>query len=108
MTAALVVVGAGQSGAELAFAARQHGWTGTVTVVGDEPHPPYQRPPLSKALLRGDDAAGMVPVRAPEAYERAGITVLTGTPVERVDREGAQVQLADGRSLPWTALALAT
>ena len=49
----LVVVGAGHAGSELAVAARQAGWAGRITLLGDEGHLPYHRPPLSKAWLKG-------------------------------------------------------
>ena len=51
--AVLIVIGAGQAGAELAVQARETGWTGRIMLVGDEPGLPYQRPPLSKAYLAG-------------------------------------------------------
>ncbi|WP_455409972.1 NAD(P)/FAD-dependent oxidoreductase [Streptomyces hiroshimensis] len=49
----VVIVGAGMAGVQTAVALREHGWVGTVTVLGAEPHPPYDRPPLSKAVLLG-------------------------------------------------------
>ncbi len=105
---ALVVVGAGQAGAELAFSARQLGFPGPITLVGDEPHHPYQRPPLSKSLLHSDDLAGDPWVRGEQAYRSAGITVLTGARVSRVDRSRQVVELLDGRELRYAHLGLTT
>ena len=52
----MVIIGAGECGARAAFALREHGYQGPVTLVGDEPHHPYERPPLSKDVLSLDDA----------------------------------------------------
>ena len=52
----IVVIGAGQAGVQAVSSLRSEGFTGAITMVGDEPFPPYQRPPLSKAYLAGDYA----------------------------------------------------
>ena len=54
-----VIVGAGMAGVQTAVALREQGWCGAVTLLGDEPHPPYDRPPLSKAVLLGGDRRGL-------------------------------------------------
>lgn len=105
---ALVVVGAGQAGAELAVTARQLGWPGPIHLVGAEEHPPYQRPPLSKGLLAGGGATAATPVRAPQAYAAAGVELVTGTSVTAVDLSRRTVALDDGRTLAYRALALTT
>jgi len=102
----LLVVGAGTAGAELAFGARQQGWTGPITVVGAEPHLPYHRPPLSKSFLLGKEGADRLLLRPRSAYDTAKIDVLTDCAVRAIDRAGHQVRLADGRSLAYSKLAL--
>jgi 3-phenylpropionate/trans-cinnamate dioxygenase ferredoxin reductase component len=106
--AACVIVGAGQAGSELAFALRQGGAEGSITIVGDEPHQPYQRPPLSKALLSGRLTAHELRVRADTAYQTAQIDLRLGKTITRVDRQLGRVFLTDGTSLPYDKLAFTT
>lgn len=112
MTAAteehIYVVGAGHAGGEIAFALRQQGYAGPLTVIGEEPHPPYQRPPLSKAYLKGDSEAISLYLRQPAAYEKADIGLLLSRRVERIDRASRKLVLDDGRELTYSKLALAT
>ncbi len=98
----MVIVGGGEAGARAALALRAQGWAGPVTVVGAEPWAPYERPPLSKAVLTGADE----PV--PATIPMPGVTVLLGTPVTAIDRAGHRLTLADGRLLPYARLLLAT
>ncbi|KQP45635.1 pyridine nucleotide-disulfide oxidoreductase [Pseudorhodoferax sp. Leaf274] len=102
----LVIVGAGHAGAELALSARQQGWAGTITLVGEEVHLPYQRPPLSKAYLSGSADGAALELRSPEAFDKAGVTLKTGTRVLRIDRAARQLLLADGSHLAYAKLAL--
>ncbi len=105
---ALVVVGAGQAGAELAVTARQLGWPGPIHLVGAELHPPYQRPPLSKGLLAGGGSTTATPVRALPTYAAAGVDLVLGTSVTGVDLARRTVELDDGRTLGYRSLALTT
>jgi 3-phenylpropionate/trans-cinnamate dioxygenase ferredoxin reductase subunit len=107
-TARIVVIGAGQAGASLVAKLRALGHVGPLTLVGDEPVPPYQRPPLSKAYLKGEMALERLFLRPPSFYEAEGIELLTGTPAAAVDRAGCEVVLADGRRLPYDLAALTT
>ncbi|MCA1404105.1 FAD-dependent oxidoreductase [Ensifer sp. IC3342] len=102
----IVIVGAGECGARAAFALREKGFDGEVTLIGAEPHLPYERPPLSKEGLAGADAPKYV--ASAERYEEAGVAVLTDAFVEKIDREGKAVRLADGRSIKYDRLLLAT
>lgn len=104
----VVVVGAGQAGGELATALRRHGWSGGVTLVGDEPAPPYQRPPLSKGFLLGKVTREQLYLKPAATYERFGITLRLGTPARRIDRAAKELVLADGERLPYGKLVLAT
>lgn len=104
----IVIVGAGQAGVQAAEALRAGGYDGPVTMLGDEPHGPYHRPPLSKAWLAGEMDAAQLVLRAPEVLARKGIALRTGVAVRRIDRAARTVELDDGSRLPWTGLVLAT
>ncbi|WP_118136073.1 NAD(P)/FAD-dependent oxidoreductase [Oceanicella sp. SM1341] len=104
----IVVVGAGQAGASLVARLRAKGFTGSVTLVGEEAEAPYQRPPLSKGYLLGEMPLERLLLRAASFYEEQKITLKTGTRVSSIDREGKRVLLADGTALPYDALALTT
>jgi 3-phenylpropionate/trans-cinnamate dioxygenase ferredoxin reductase component len=102
----VVVIGAGQAGTLLAEQLRSGGYEGGITLLGDEPHGPYHRPPLSKAWLAGDMAAEQLTLRAPAALANKHIVLRTGAQVTRIDRAARQVHLADGQCLSYTGLAL--
>lgn len=102
------IVGAGQGGCELALALRQQGCTGSIVVFGDESHLPYQRPPLSKACLKGDLQETSLRLRQPAAYERAGVELVLDTRVARIDRQSKTIVLGDGVERPYAKLGLAT
>lgn len=106
--AGFVIVGAGQAGVQTAEALRAGGYEGPITVLGDEPYGPYHRPPLSKAWLAGDMDAAQLVMRAPDMLARKQITLRTHTRVAAIDRTMRQVHLADGSSLPYSGLVLAT
>ncbi|NWL81019.1 pyridine nucleotide-disulfide oxidoreductase [Pseudomonas taiwanensis] len=106
--ACAVIVGGGHAGSEAAVSLRQNGFDGRILIISDEPGLPYQRPPLSKAFLAGTLGAEALPIRPAATYEKSGIEILNGTSVSGVDLEGHSVQLADGSSLTWTHLVLAT
>jgi len=84
------------------------GYEGSITLLGDEPHGPYLRPPLSKAWLAGEMDAAQLVMRAPEMLARKGIELRTGVTVQGIDRDAKTLQLADGSALPYTGLVLAT
>jgi len=107
-TPGMVIVGAGQAGVQAAEALRSGGWEGDITLLGNEPHGPYHRPPLSKAWLAGEMDAAQLVMRAPEMLARKGIELRTGVTVRRIDREAKSLQLADGSTLPYAGLVLAT
>ncbi|HEU5275351.1 MAG TPA: FAD-dependent oxidoreductase [Xanthobacteraceae bacterium] len=108
MTDPIVVVGASQAGLQVAESLRGEGYDGPVTLIGDEPHPPYQRPPLSKALLTGETTEDRLVLRGPELLAKRNIELIAGTRVTAIDRTGRQVQLSDGSALAYRGLALAT
>jgi 3-phenylpropionate/trans-cinnamate dioxygenase ferredoxin reductase subunit len=104
----IVIIGAGQAGTQAAESLRAGGYAGAITLLGDEPHGPYHRPPLSKAWLAGDIGEAQLVMRAPEMLARKGITLRTGVTVAAIDRAAQQVRLAGDESLAYTGLVLAT
>lgn len=106
-TPGLVVVGAGLAGAKAVEAARESGFHGRVVLVGDETGPPYERPPLSKAVLRGDQELDVTRVHPDGYYDTHDIELVAGT-VTRVDPNTRHVELADGTTIAFSSLILAT
>lgn len=104
----VVIVGAGQAGAAAAVALRSEGFDGSVTVVGAEPHPPYERPPLSKTYLRGETAREDAQLQDAQFWTAQGVDLLTSTPVQRIDAAGRRIELADGSVFGYDRLVLAT
>ena len=105
-----VVVGGGQAGAHVAIGLRELGFSGTVALVGAEPHQPYQRPPLSKAYLSGEGDETSLELRSADFYRDHGIDVITGeraVSITAADGRG-RVRTDSGRELPHDGLALAT
>lgn len=103
----IVIAGAGHAGGSAACFLRQYGWQGDITVVGEEPLPPYQRPPLSKAWLKGEASGESLALRPARFYEQHRITLRLGTAITGIDRAGHAVILADGSRLGYGRLILA-
>ncbi|MGR3718036.1 MAG: NAD(P)/FAD-dependent oxidoreductase [Thermohalobaculum sp.] len=103
----VVVVGGGQAGAALVARLRNDGFTGAVTLIGDEPVPPYQRPPLSKKYLLGEMAGERLYLKPASFYDEQEIELVTGTPVAAIDRAAREVVAGD-RRIPYDSLALTT
>jgi 3-phenylpropionate/trans-cinnamate dioxygenase ferredoxin reductase subunit len=101
-----LVVGAGQAGVALAVALRGTGYTAPVTVVGGEPHPPYQRPPLSKGFLDGTSAEASLALRTPAFYAERDITLHTGEHVVAADARAGTAVTDRGTRLRFDRLAL--
>jgi 3-phenylpropionate/trans-cinnamate dioxygenase ferredoxin reductase component len=108
MMTSVVIVGTGQAGFQAASSLRQGGFEGDVTLVGEEPQLPYQRPPLSKAFLKGEGDPGEVHLRPETFFGSKDIGLVSGDRAERVDREARTVELASGRVLAYDHLVLAT
>jgi 3-phenylpropionate/trans-cinnamate dioxygenase ferredoxin reductase subunit len=104
----VVIVGAGQAGGEIAIELRKLGFAGRVLIVGEEPFPPYKRPPLSKAYFAGTVSEESLHLMPRSGLDKAGIEWLGGARVARIDREARQLELSDGRRLDYHRLALAT
>jgi len=104
----IVVVGAGQAGSSLVAKLRSTGFDGTITLIGAEAVPPYQRPPLSKAYLLGDMAEERLYLRPAAFYADNNIDLRLDTRAVDVDATAKTVTLADGSTLPYDKLALTT
>ena len=104
----VVIVGAGRAGASAAAALRAEGFDGSIRLVGDESLPPYERPPLSKAVLAGTAAAGAQQVLAPDFYREQHVELLLGQAASAVDLSARCVELAGGARLSYDHLILAT
>ncbi|NPC96839.1 NAD(P)/FAD-dependent oxidoreductase [Nocardioides sp. zg-DK7169] len=103
----VVIVGGGQAAAVATRTLRRRGYAAPITILGEEPHRPYQRPPLSKEfLVKGDDSA--LDLLAPAWTEAQGVTVRTGVRATRVDSASGAVDLADGTSVRADHVLLAT
>ena len=103
-----MIVGAGHAGGTAAALLRQHGHTGSIVLVGEEPVAPYQRPPLSKAYLKGEADADDLMLRPEAFYAEQGIALRLGVRAEAIDRAGKRVRLAGGSDLAYDLLILAT
>ncbi|MEU7059813.1 FAD-dependent oxidoreductase [Streptomyces sp. NPDC046197] len=104
----VVVVGAGQGGLETAAALRARGYDGRITLIGDEPGTPYQRPPLSKGYLSGTTTGDELELRPLSYFAAQDIGLVTGDRVTAIDRDLRTILLASGLSLPYDRLVLAT
>jgi 3-phenylpropionate/trans-cinnamate dioxygenase ferredoxin reductase subunit len=101
-----VIIGAGECGARAAFALREKGFDGEITLIGSEPLAPYERPPLSKATEEG--AVEPKFIAEPEKYAAVGISLLTSVTVQDVDPDAKAVALSDGRTIAYDKLLFAT
>ena len=103
----ILIVGASLAGLRAAETLRAEGFDGTITIVGDEPHLPYDRPPLSKQVLRGEWDAERVALPAAR-NEALALTWELGVAATGLDRDDRTVALADGRVLPYDGLVIAS
>ncbi|MFF5668643.1 NAD(P)/FAD-dependent oxidoreductase [Streptomyces hygroscopicus] len=104
----IVVVGASAAGLAAAETLRREGYEGTITLIGEEPHHPYDRPPLSKQILGGQWEADRVALRAPADLDALGLELRLGTAATGLDLAGRTVGLADGARVPYDGLVIAT
>jgi 3-phenylpropionate/trans-cinnamate dioxygenase ferredoxin reductase component len=104
----VVIIGASHGGGEMASRLRQGGFTGSVALIGSEPHLPYHRPPLSKAFLAGETTTEQLLIRAPSVYATSKIDFHASTTVEAIDREKHELRLTSGETFGYGQLVLAT
>ena len=103
----VVIVGGGLAGGNAAFRLRKLGFEGSVTIVGDERHLPYERPPMSKDYLRAEKPFEKTLVK-PANYDEQDIQLVQGKRAASIDIGGRSVTLDDNTALPYDALILAT
>ncbi|MEM1434517.1 MAG: FAD-dependent oxidoreductase [Pseudomonadota bacterium] len=104
----VLIVGAGHAAGQAAASLRQEGYTDAITVLGDEPYVPYQRPPLSKQYLSGEQPLERVYLRPEKFYADKDINLETGVTVSALNPADNTVATADGRSFSYEHLILAT
>ena len=104
----VIIVGGGQGGYQAAASLRTEGYEGPITIFSEEPHIPYQRPPLSKAFVLGKQEGDRLLLRLEAYYTERNIELLLGERVQSIDRASSTVQLASGASRTYDWLVLAT
>jgi len=104
----IVIVGAGQAGGWAAQTLRKEGFTGRLVLIGDERHPPHERPPLSKAVLAGVSLPQSTWLQKADAFDALALEWRPGTTVARIDRAAKRLELADGETLAYDKLILCT
>ena len=104
----IVIIGAGHAGGTAAALLRQYDFQGPITLIGEEPIPPYQRPPLSKAWLKGEADADSLALKPLEFYAQNKIDFSPNVRVTAIDRQAKGLTLSDGGSLSYDIAILAT
>ncbi len=105
---AMVIIGAGQSGARTAHALRDNGWDGEITLLGNEGVAPYDRPPLSKAVLLGQKTTAQCALYDEAFYREQRIDLRTDASVQQIDRAARTVVLNSGHTVAYQRLLIAT
>ena len=108
MPLSFVIVGSSLAGATAAATLREDGFDGDITLIGAEPHPPYERPPLSKQYLRGETPFEKALVRPATFYDEHHIDTLFGVRATRVEPAERIVHLETGRRVRYDKLLIAT
>jgi 3-phenylpropionate/trans-cinnamate dioxygenase ferredoxin reductase component len=104
----IIIIGAGHGGVQTAASLRDEGFDGAISLIDAQTALPYQRPPLSKAFLKGHATSESIMLRAAQFYAERKIDLHLGHKVERIDRQRRLVMLPDGKSMPYDHLVLAT
>jgi 3-phenylpropionate/trans-cinnamate dioxygenase ferredoxin reductase subunit len=105
VVASVLIIGAGQAGANAAMALRRLGHTGSIVMIGDEVHPPYERPPLSKEALLDPEQARLT-LYSPEQFAEQGIELKLGARAIAINSQAKTVTLANGETLIYEKLLL--
>ncbi|MGI9373684.1 MAG: NAD(P)/FAD-dependent oxidoreductase [Hyphomicrobiales bacterium] len=108
MSEHVVIVGAGHAAGQLAQSLRMDGFEGNITIVGDEPYAPYQRPPLSKGLISGNETLDDLYLRDPNGYGEIGVELVLNTAVTAINRAAKTVTFSSDDTLSYDKLVLAT
>jgi len=102
--AEVVIVGAGHAGAQCAIALRQNGFEGRIVMVGREPEPPYERPPLSKEYFAREKTFDRLYILPPQFWEEKDVDLRLGVEVTAIDAAAHLATLADGSTLEYGKL----
>ncbi|MGH6888181.1 MAG: NAD(P)/FAD-dependent oxidoreductase [Rhizomicrobium sp.] len=108
MSQRILVIGAGQAAAQAVATLRAEGFAGSLCIVGDEPFPPYQRPPLSKAYLAGTFERERLFLKPESFYREADCELILGVPATALNRSARTIALAEGTALSYDRLLFAT
>ena len=104
----LVIIGTGQSAAQCALTLRRNMFKDNITMIGEEKHLPYQRPPLSKEFLSGEVSLERVFMKSKEFFDQNDVTIFTSTPVISIDRNKKILSLSNQEDLTYNKLVIAT
>ena len=104
----VTIIGGGQAAGQLVVSLRSDGFSGGIRLIGEEPHLPYQRPPLSKKFLSGEAGIDAVTLRPRDVYDKDHAELVLGVSVQSIDRTSRKLTLADGRVFDFDVLVLAT
>ena len=104
----ITIAGAGHAAGQLVASLRLEGFTGGIRLIGEEPHLPYQRPPLSKKFLAGEAGIDAVTLRPRAFYDTEGVELVLAARVQSIDCAARKLLLEDGRSFDYDILVLAT
>ena len=104
----MVIIGAGHAAGQAAASLRQEKYEGPITIVGDEPHVPYQRPPLSKQYLSGEQEIDRVYLRPQKFYDDKDVKLILNTSATAIDRDAKTVSLDNGETLEYEKLIIST
>lgn len=108
MSEAIIIIGANLAGGVAAITLREEGFTGKVILIGVEPHPPYERPPLSKKYLQGEKSLEEITLRPAAFYPERNIEARLGVRARRVDPQQKVVELENGERIPYDKVLIAT
>lgn len=103
-SADIVIVGSGHGGAQAAIALRQQGFAGSILMIGRDPEPPYERPPLSKEYLAGEKPFERILIRPPPFWAEKGVALRPGTSVTRVDPQAKELTVSGGATISYGTL----
>lgn len=104
----VIIIGAGQAGGQCAASLRRNGWSGRIILAGSEDHPPYQRPPLSKAYLSGEIGEDRLWLQPRETWKQQSVDLRLGATATAIDAAARTVSFADGTTESYDHLVLAT
>jgi 3-phenylpropionate/trans-cinnamate dioxygenase ferredoxin reductase subunit len=104
----LVVIGGGQAAIQCVASLRKEGYSGSITLIGEENHLPYQRPPLSKGFLSGSTESNRLYLKKIEFFQENSIQLNLGVTAKKIDRDNCNVHLSDDKSISYDKLVLAT